>query len=63
MATKYTVTELRKAASGSSQGHSVMFVDVPLDLSLFQPTAKRKAKKTANAKGTADADAQKNGGK
>ena len=55
MATKYTVTD--------KQGHSVMFVDVPLDLSLFQPTAKRKAKKTANAKGTADADAQKTGGK
>ena len=62
MATKNTVTELIKAASGSSQG-SVMFVDVPLDLSLFQPTAKRKAKKTANAKGKADADAQKTGGK
>ena len=28
MATKYTVTD--------KQGHSVMFVDVPLDLSLFQ---------------------------
>lgn len=62
MATKYTVTD--------KQGHSVMFVDVPLDLSLFQdanePTLmkrKPKAKKKANAKKKAVADAQKTGGK